>query len=145
MKFFAEKGNMDLYHPLILEYGKREARYGKRPEAAFHLSAYNPVCGDAFDIHFDITDGVLQEVRFSGYGCAVSRASTAVLVELMEGESLDSLEKLVSGFLEFVENGKEGFVPDNWVPFRKAGQYPGRLKCATLSWSETGDFLKKTQ
>ena len=136
---------MDLYDPLILEYQKKDAQFGKRPDANQHLEAYNPVCGDSFDLYFDVENGRMVDVRFSGYGCAVSRASTVILAEMMEGKSVEELNQIVSAYLHFVESGKGADVPAKWVPFRKAGQYPGRMKCATLAWHELHGFLTKRQ
>ncbi len=136
---------MDLYDPLILEYQKNDTHFGKRPEAGNHLQAYNPVCGDSFDLYFDLEGGRMKDVRFSGYGCAVSRASTAILVEMMEGEKVEELSQIVAHYLQFVESGKDGDIPSKWIPFRKAGQYPGRMKCATLAWHELHNFFTKRQ
>jgi nitrogen fixation NifU-like protein len=136
---------MDLYDPLILEYQKKDTQYGKRPDAGHRVSAYNPVCGDAFDIWFDVQDGRMRDVRFSGYGCAVSRSSTAVLTEMLEGKLIDELHEAVARYLRFVENGQNRSVPEKWIPFRKAGLYPGRLKCATLAWDELHHFFTKRQ
>lgn len=135
---------MDLYDPIIIEYNKRETQYGKRPDAQYCINAYNPMCGDAFQLYFDIEEGKIRRASFSGYGCAVSKAATAVLMEKVEGAKWTDAMGEVDQYLTMIESGNDNNSRDEkWKAFILSGKYPGRKKCATLSWGALRDFLIK--
>jgi nitrogen fixation NifU-like protein len=135
---------MDFYDPIIIEYNKRKKQYEKRPEAQFCIEAYNPICGDAFKIYMDMEGAMISRASFSGYGCAVSKAASSLLVEKLEGvKRLDAVQ-IIEEYLTMVESGEVNKTGNKkWNAFVLAGKYPGRKKCATLSWDALRDFLKK--
>ena len=79
----------ELYQSVILKHSKEPVSYEKREEAAQHLDAYNSLCGDRFQLYFELEDGKIKDLSFHGYGCAISKASTSVLVKFMEGTEIN--------------------------------------------------------
>ena len=43
-----------------------------------------------------LTDGAIEEMRFTGHGCAVSQAATSMLTELVQGLTVDEAAALPS-------------------------------------------------
>ena len=68
------------------------------------------------DLH--VKDGVVEDVRFSGRGCAISQAAASMLTDRMVGESLDDLASTT----------REDILEMLGVEISYA-----RIKCATLS------------
>lgn len=132
-----------LYQTVILQHDKHPVRYEKREEAAVILEAYNPLCGDKFTLFLTIENDSIQHASFHGYGCAISKASTSVLVKNLEGKKIEELKNLVQNFRSIVdaEATTEPALDSEFEAFAAARQFPGRLQCATLSWDRLADFL----
>ena len=108
------------------------------------LEAYNPLCGDKFQLFFEIEDGKISQLSFHGYGCAISKASASVLVKKLEGRPAEEGLALCREFLAMLqdEEGATEADDEELAAFTAARAFPGRMKCATLSWEEMGAFLE---
>ena len=80
-----------IYKEQILDHYKNPRNYGNLDDPDIHVEANNPLCGDRLSMDLKVKDGVVQEVAFSGRGCAISQASASMLTEEMVGKSLDEL------------------------------------------------------
>ena len=84
-----------LYSKLILEKQHDTSGFEKREDASHILEAYNPLCGDQFKLYLDLQDGQLVKASYHGYGCALSKVSTALLIERLQGKSIDESKELI--------------------------------------------------
>ncbi len=130
-----------LYQEHILKKSKDETFKGVLQNETHRLEAYNPMCGDKYTISMSIENDVIQDARFDGFGCAISKASTALLTEIVIGKSVEEIKPIVENFLELVdEHGKrepeEIFEDDQLLAFAAAREFPERKTCASLSWDE---------
>ena len=134
-----------LYQSVILKKNNNPSRFEKREDAGFVLEAYNQICGDRFKVYFDLVDNKISQLSFHGFGCAISKASTSVIVESLEGKTLEEGKLIVSKFLNTVSTEKsiEENIPEDFLAFAAAREFPGRLKCATLSWEEMTIFINE--
>lgn len=109
----------DIYREIILDYYRNPRNYGKiqNPDVAQRDS--NPLCGDELEMHLNIKDNKVSDVKFTGKGCAISQASASMLTELIMGKDFDYVKKL----------SKEDIL-DN-LGLHDLG--PARIKCALLS------------
>ncbi|MFT5383520.1 MAG: nitrogen fixation NifU-like protein [Saprospiraceae bacterium] len=134
-----------LYQSVILKNNNDPSHFEKREEASYVLEAYNQICGDRFKLYFDIENDKITQLSFHGFGCAISKASTSVLVKKIEGKTPEQVKSILNSFLNTVKPDQE--IPENteddFLAFAAARDFPGRLKCATLSWEEMGNFLTK--
>jgi len=122
----------DLYHPLILQHNKQPLNFKKIDDPDIDIEAYNPLCGDQYHVFPIIEDGILSEIYFHGYGCAVSKAATSVLTQHLKGKSLEQARQVISAYLHVVD-GMET-KEENFIPFAIAKSYPARKQCAVLAW-----------
>ena len=133
----------ELYQSVILKHSKEPVNYEKREEAKQQLDAYNSLCGDRFQLYFDLEDDKIRNLSFHGYGCAISKASTSVLVQFLEGKSLDEAEQLAKDYLKsLAEESESANLPEEFEAFGAARDFPGRMKCATLAWEELVAFVE---
>jgi nitrogen fixation protein NifU and related proteins len=82
------------------------------------VDANNPLCGDRLHMELQVKDGVVEDVRFMGRGCAISQASASMLTEEMVGKKLDELASTTR---------------DNILEMLGVEVSYARMKCATLS------------
>ena len=136
-----------LYQSVILKHSKEPVHFEKKEQATYILEAYNPLCGDKFQLFFEIEDGKISQLSFHGYGCAISKASASVLVKKLEGRPVEEGLALCRQFLAMLQADKEGpeDVDEELAAFAAARSFPGRMKCATLSWEEMEAFLEERE
>ena len=137
----------ELYKTVILKYNKAPYNYEKREGATHHLEAYNPICGDHFHLYFEMKDGLIEQIHFHGYGCAISKASTSVLAKHLEGKSIEEALVLCEEFEQVVVPTSESqpIKKEEFEAFEAARDFPGRLQCATLSWETMQTFLNQNK
>lgn len=109
----------DIYREIILDYYRNPRNFGKieNPDISKHDS--NPLCGDELEMHINLKDNKVSDVKFTGKGCAISQASASMLTELIMGKDFDYVKKLT----------KEDILENLGLP----DLGPARIKCALLS------------
>lgn len=107
----------DFYRDFILDHYRNPRNFGQLDHPAAFAEDLNPLCGDQIRMEFDVDDGVVRDVRFSGKGCAISQASASMLTETIKGMRLEDIARL-----------SKDVVLDNVG----IGISPTRMKCATL-------------
>jgi nitrogen fixation NifU-like protein len=109
----------DIYREIILDYYRNPRNYGKITDPDIAQRDSNPLCGDELEMHINIKDDKVADVKFTGKGCAISQASASMLTELIMGKDFEYVKKLT----------KEDIL-DN-LGLHELG--PARIKCALLS------------
>lgn len=105
----------------------------------------NPSCGDDITLALRVENGVIADASFLGSGCAISQASTNIMIELIKGKTVDEAKALSKTFLGMIK----GEVTDEAVldtledaqAFRDISHMPARVKCAVLGWHTLEDAL----
>jgi nitrogen fixation NifU-like protein len=82
---------MDLYAEEILDHYKHPRHFGHLDEPSLVYHDRNPLCGDEITLELKIQDGVVQDVAFTGHGCAISRAAASMMSEQIIGMTLEEL------------------------------------------------------
>jgi nitrogen fixation protein NifU and related proteins len=127
----------DLYQEVVLDHGKRPRNFGPLPGASHRAEGLNPLCGDHLTVEALLADGVVQEVRFQGNGCAISRASASVMTGLVKGKRPEEVEALFQTFHQLVTEGPGTADParlGKLAIFGGVHEFPARVKCASLGW-----------
>ena len=132
----------DLYKSIILEESKKPFHYQEMEEADQVLEAYNQFCGDHFYIYLKIEEGKISAASFQGYGCAISKASTSILIKKILGQPFEKVQSIVREYLTTVNSESPPSEQNpEFKAFQAAKNFPTRIKCATLSWQEVQKFI----
>jgi nitrogen fixation protein NifU and related proteins len=127
----------ELYQEIILDHNKRPRNYCELREANRKAEGFNPLCGDKVTVYLRLEDDVIQEISFSGCGCAISTASASLMTEVLKGRTVTDVEAMFRRFHGLV-TGKEGAQEASDLGklqvFQGVSEYPVRVKCATLAW-----------
>ena len=90
----------DLYREQILEHYKRPHNFGELDDADLEFVDSNPLCGDELRVQLKIdSSGRVEEVAFSGQGCAISQAAASLVSDELEGKTTDEILKLDRDFV----------------------------------------------
>lgn len=138
-----------LYTDLILEYNKDRTNKRKIADPTVHEHGHNPSCGDDIDIEVKIENGVIKDLAYTGSGCAISQASTAMMAELLQGQTVEEAIRLCRLFLDMIR----GKVTDESqleeleaaITLKDISKMPVRVKCATLGWHTLEMALEKME
>jgi nitrogen fixation protein NifU and related proteins len=136
----------DLYREVLLDYYRSAARRGRLEKPDIEAEGKNPLCGDEVRLTLRVSGGAITEVRHDGHGCVISRASTAMLAEALEGASLEQARELAEAFKAMML-GRRSFddCPEELEPLKSlagVAKFPVRVKCAILSWNTLLEGLK---
>ena len=137
----------ELYQSVILDHNKSPRNRGAMDDADCKADGYNPLCGDHVSVFIKVKDGIVQNVKFEGSGCAISTASASLMTETLKGKTLEEAKELFEKFHglltgETMEND-EGPGLGKLAVFSGVCKYPARVKCATLAWHTVHAALTK--
>jgi nitrogen fixation NifU-like protein len=121
-----------LYREVILDHYKNPRGHGLLEDADAQAEGQNPLCGDEVSIYvaFGEDGDTIEEVKFSGRGCAISQAATSMLTELVQGRSAQEVATLP----------RDELLDEIGIPLT-----PVRLKCALLGLSTLKLALHKAK
>jgi nitrogen fixation NifU-like protein len=127
----------ELYQEVILDHSRRPRNFGELPDAAVLVHGDNPACGD--EIHLAVKfdgGGGLEDIKFTGSGCAISQASASLMTMKLKGKSRGEALEMLRAFHDLVTND-ENEGPKTLGDLRVMGgvrNFPQRVKCAMLPW-----------
>ncbi|HXP92675.1 MAG TPA: SUF system NifU family Fe-S cluster assembly protein [Candidatus Binatia bacterium] len=107
----------DLYKEYILDHYRNPRNFGHLEHADAAAEDLNPLCGDKIRVELQVRDGKIEDVRFTGKGCAISQASMSMLTESLRGRTLEDVARMP----------KEEVLEKVGI-----GISPARMKCAML-------------
>lgn len=126
----------DLYREVILDHNGSPRNFGTVGKAQ-PFAGHNPLCGDRVLVTLKMAGDTIQEIKFTGSGCAISQASASVMTEAVKGKTEEEARVLCERFHQMVTTESDEPVFDEMDPlssFAGVRQYPVRVKCATLAW-----------
>ncbi len=128
----------DLYKQVILDHNKSPRNFGVLQEYSHHAEGHNPLCGDEVNITLVLKDGVIEDLKFAGTGCAISKASASIMTTMVKGKTVEEAKELFDEFHEIVTKDPDAEIAADevgkLVVFSGVREYPSRIKCASLPW-----------
>jgi nitrogen fixation NifU-like protein len=126
----------DLYQEVILDHSRHPHNYGTMADATRKAEGYNPLCGDQLTLYLKLDGDQIQDIRFEGNGCAISKSSASVMTDLVKGKSKTEAAALFEKFRQLVTDPAAVKIEDTdkMAVFSGVSEFPGRVKCAVLGW-----------
>ncbi len=127
----------ELYQQVILDHSRRPRNFGELEGAAVRVHGDNPSCGD--EIHLAVkfgAQGGVEELKFTGQGCAISQASASLMTLKVKGKSRAEADALLSAFHDLVtiEVAEPAKQLGDLRLLQGVRKFPQRVKCAMLAW-----------
>jgi len=137
----------ELYQEVILDHSRRPRNFGELPDAAVRVHGDNPACGD--EIHLAVrfgADGALEDIRFTGHGCAISQASASMLTSKLKHKSRGEAASLLAAYTALVTGGEEQAVKQlgDLALLKGVRKFPQRVKCAMLASRALEEALRQS-
>lgn len=142
--------NIDnIYNDLIMEHSMNSYNKRKLQYADYKEIGHNPNCGDEITLEIKINDNIIEDMAFSGHGCAISQASTSIMIDTLKGKKIREAKEIIKTFIEMIkreETDEESLRKlEDAIAFKNVANMPARVKCALLAWHTIDDILNKNE
>lgn len=125
----------ELYESLVLEHSRKPKNFGKLTCNCHSQKGKNPSCGDQLELFLSVENNMIQDVKFTGEGCALSMSSASLMTQAIKGQSVQEAKKVLSQFVSFINDNEE--LEEQYEPlhiYKNVHKFPLRVKCVLLPW-----------
>jgi len=139
---------IEIYKQVIIENTKEKEH--KKEIEGISKEGVNPSCGDELKIYvkMDATNSIIDEISFTGRGCAISEASANIMAEILKGKTKEDAKKIITTFFDMIklnetDDEKLMEILGDAYAFKNISYMPSRVKCAFLSWKTLEKILEE--
>ena len=139
---------VEMYKNIIIE-NTRDKKH-KREIIGIEKEGINPSCGDELKIFVKMNEknSIIQEISFTGRGCAISEASANIMSEILKGKTKEEAKKIITTFFNMIklnETNDEKLMEmlGDAYAFKNIAYMPSRVKCAFLGWKTLEQILEE--
>ena len=137
----------DVYNDLIMEHSMNSYNKKKLEGADYSEIGHNPNCGDEITLELKLNGNKIEDMAFTGHGCAISQASTSIMIDTLRGKTIEEAKEIIKTFIEMIkrETTDEEQLKklEDAIAFKNVSNMPARVKCALLAWHTMEDLLEK--
>ena len=141
------EGLDEVYNDLIMEHSMNSYNKKKLKSADFCELGHNPNCGDEISLELKLNENIIEDMAFTGHGCAISQASTSIMIDTLKGKSVDEAKEIIKTFIEMIKreikSEEELEKLEDAVAFKNISNMPARVKCVLLAWHTLEDMINK--
>ena len=137
----------EVYNELIMEHSMNSYNKKKLSCANFCEIGHNPNCGDEITLEIKVNGDIIEDMAFSGHGCAISQASTSIMIDTLKGKTIKEAKEIIKTFIGMIKreisDEDELKKLEDAIAFKNISHMPARVKCALLAWHTIEDILNK--
>lgn len=100
-----------MYNDIVKDHFARPRNIGELEKPDVIGRAKNEVDGDQVQLHFQIEDNTIVDIKMKVMGCVAAIASTSLFTELIKGKKIEEAIQITKEEL----NKKLGSLPENKV------------------------------
>lgn len=108
---------------------------------------HNPNCGDEIKIQVKLNGDIIEDMAFTGHGCAISQSSTSIMIDTLRGKTITQAKEIIKTFINMIKretkSEEELNKLEDAIAFRNVSNMPARVKCVLLAWHTMEDLLEK--
>lgn len=137
----------EVYNELIMEHSMNSYNKKKLDNSDFSEIGHNPNCGDEITLQLKLNNNIIEDMAFSGHGCAISQASTSIMIDTLKGKNIEEAKEIIKIFIEMIKretkSEEELKKLEDAIAFKNVSNMPARVKCALLAWHTLEDMIEK--
>ena len=140
----------EMYNDLIMEHSMNSYNKKKLEKCDFCEKGHNPNCGDEIELEVKLggeNNNIIEDMAFLGHGCAISQASTSIMIDVLKGNTIEDAKDIIKTFIEMIKreatDEEELKKLEEAIAFKNVSNMPARVKCALLAWHTMEDLLSK--
>ena len=105
-------------------------------EGYVKVNSNSESCIDNIDLYIKFNEDKMEDIKFDGEACAISTASTSIMIKNMIGKSIDEVEKYIKNFQAMLDEEEYEDVDFNEaVVFDETYKQGNRKTCVTLPYT----------
>ena len=136
-----------VYNDLIMEHSMNSYNKKRLSCHDFCEVGHNPNCGDEITLEVKMNGDIIEDMAFSGHGCAISQASTSIMIDTLKGKNIEEAKEIVNTFIGMIKRESKSEEElkklEDAIAFKNVANMPARVKCALLAWHTLEDILEK--
>ncbi|MDF2801057.1 MAG: system NifU family Fe-S cluster assembly protein [Anaerocolumna sp.] len=140
-------GIEQIYSEILQEHTKSSRNKHHIDHPTITKKGINPSCGDEIELELSIENGVIIDAGFTGYGCAISQASSSIMIDLIKGkpvkEALSLTETFIGMIKQEITNEEDLESLEDAIALKDISHMPARVKCAVLSWHTLSESINE--
>jgi SUF system feS assembly protein, nifU family len=137
--------NRNFYNEILTEHNMHPDFKHDIEGADIVLDGINPSCGDEIQLKLKTDGDIITDGAFVGDGCAISQASTDIMLGMIIGQSKETALKYADIFMRMIRGEASDEEIDSLEEasaLRDISHMPARVKCAMLGWRTLSEALK---
>ena len=135
----------NIYNELIMEHSMNSYNKKKIEHADLCDIGHNPNCGDEITLEVKMNGNVIEDMAFSGHGCAISQASTSIMIDTLKGKTIEEAKEIIKTFISMIKreevDEKDLEKLEDAIALKNVANMPARVKCALLAWHTLDDMI----
>ncbi|NLK21232.1 MAG: SUF system NifU family Fe-S cluster assembly protein [Epulopiscium sp.] len=135
-----------IYTELIMEHSQSSHNKKRLDHADCTERGHNPSCGDDITLELRFDKDKIKEAAFTGSGCAISQASTSMMIDIIKDKSILEVINMADIFISMIKkeiiNEDDLRILEDAIAFKNISNMPARVKCAVLSWHTLKEAIK---
>ena len=138
----------EMYNDLIMEHSMNSYNKKKLETCDLCEKGHNPNCGDEIEIQIKLggeNKDIIEDMAFTGHGCAISQASTSIMIDTLKGKTIKEAKEIIETFIEMIKretkSDEELKKLEDAIAFKNVSNMPARVKCALLAWHTVEGML----
>ena len=140
--------NLDeLYNELIMEHSMNSYHKKKLESSDMSEIGHNPNCGDEITLELKLNGDIIEDMAFTGHGCAISQASTSIMIDTLRGKNINEAKEIIATFIGMIKreitSEEELKKLEDAIAFKNVSNMPARVKCALLAWHTIESMIEK--
>ena len=128
----------DVYNELIMEHSMNSYNKRKIENPTKIEKGHNPSCGDEIQLELKVNGDIIEDIAFTGQGCAISQSSTSIMADVLRGKTIKEAKNIIKTFIDMIKretkDEKELEKLEEAIAFKNVANMPARVKCALLAW-----------
>ncbi len=139
----------DIYNDLIMEHSMNSYNKKTIENPTYCKMGHNPNCGDEIEIQLKINGNIIEDMAFTGHGCAISQASTSIMIDTLKGKTIEEAKEIIQTFIDMIKretkNEEDLKKLEDAIAFKNISNMPARVKCALLAWHTIENIFKQEE
>lgn len=128
----------ELYNDLIMEHSMNSYNKKELSEYDYCEKGHNPNCGDEIQLQLKLNGNIIEDMAFTGHGCAISQSSTSIMIDVLKGKTIEEAKQIIETFISMIKREIKDETEleklEDAIAFKNVSNMPARVKCALLAW-----------
>ena len=136
--------NQEMMREIIMDHYSNPRNFREEKDPAYKTVYMDSTsCIDKIYVQAKIENNILVDVCWHGIGCAISKASTSIMSELLKGKTIEQANEIIKNYLAMIHEEKyDESILDEAIVFMNTSRQDARIKCATIGWNGMNKILE---